>query len=99
MSRKKRLLNWMIERERKFFEQCQDGTEEYIASQNRLKELEKQRAELNDQTCRVVIEGAKIIVYVGTSVFTLGQILAFEKNDAFSTIAKSWLNVFGPKKL
>lgn len=98
MGKKKRLLE-MIKREREYYDQCKVGSEEYIASQNRLKDLEKQIAEVSDQDWRVVIEGAKIVVYVGTSVFTLGKILAFEKNDSFSTIAKSWLTVFGPKKL
>lgn len=95
MGKRKRLLS-MIEREREFYDQCQVGSEEYVASQNRLKDLEKQLAELGDQSSRTAVEAAKIVAYVATSAFTLGKILAFEKNDSFSTIAKTWLS---PKKL
>lgn len=97
MGKKKRLLK-MIEREREFYDQCTVGTEEYNASQERLKGLEKQLAELGDQTSRTVIEGVKVAGSIALPVFGWVVITAFEKNDSFSTSLKKTIDCFIPSK-
>jgi len=97
MGKKKRLLE-MIEREREYYNSCPVGTEEYNASQERLKGLEKQLAELGDQASRTVIEGVKVAGGIALPIFGWVVITAFEKNDSLSTSLKKTIDCFIPSK-
>ena len=98
MGKKKRLLK-MIEREREYYEAQPVGSEEYNASQERLKGLEKQLAELGDQTSRTVIESVKAAGGIALPVFGWIVITAFEKNDSLSSSLKKTIDCFIPKRL
>lgn len=97
MGKKKRLLE-MIKREREYYDSCSVGSDEYNKSQERLKGLEKQLAELDDQTGRTVIEGLRVASGVVLPVFGWVVITAFEKNDSFSTSLKKTIDCFIPSK-
>ena len=89
----------MIERELEYYEKCAVGSEEYNTSQERLKGLEKQLAELDDQTGRTVIEGVKVGGGIALPIFGWIVITAFEKNDSLSSSLKKTIDCFIPKRL
>lgn len=97
MGKKKRLLE-MIKREREYYDSQPVGSDEYNKSQERLKGLEKQLAELDDQTGRSVIEGIRVAGGIVLPVFGWVVITAFEKNDSFSTSLKKTIDCFIPSK-
>ena len=97
MSKKKRLMA-MIIREREYYDSQPVGSDEYNESQERLKALEKQYAELCEQNSRTAIEGAKVVAGVTLPIFGWVVVTAFEKNDSLTSSLKKVVDCFIPSK-
>lgn len=92
-------LNDLIKKEREYFDTQDVGSDEYVKSQKRLMELEKQLAERTDGVGKTVIEGVKVASGVVLPIFGWVVITAFEKNDSLTTSLKKTIDCFLPKRL
>ena len=91
-------LNELITKEREHFDKQEVGSPEYVKSQKRLMELEKQLSERNDGVGNTVIEGVKAASGIVLPIFGLVVITAFEKNDSLTTSLKKTIDCFLPKR-
>lgn len=96
--RSKALLMEQIEREREYLAAQKTGSEEYIASQNRLMSLVKQLSDTNDQGYRFVTEAFKIGNAFVMPLIGLVWITASEKEITFTGALRDYTKCFLPGK-
>ena len=105
----KDLLIKQLEREQKYCEDHEVGTEEYNNSLRRCMELEKQLSDLemaekeakaikNDRLVRNIIEGVKVTGGIVLPVVGLIGITAFEKDATFTSALKGYVSYFLPNR-
>lgn len=96
---KRKMMREMLKREIEHYNECEVGSDEYVKSQARIKELVKETEGLNNETTKVILQGietgARIVVPIGC----FAAVLAFEKNDSFSSSMKQILKCFVPRGL
>lgn len=99
MKKKKVLLEELIERERKYCDQCEDGSDEYVKSTDRLVKLQEQLNAQKEGTGKLVVEGIKVVSGVVLPVFGWVVITAFEKEDTLTSALKKTIDCFIPRRL
>lgn len=96
--RSKALLMEQIERERTYLEAQKTGSEEYVASQNRLMSLLKQLSDIDDQAGRFIAETIKMANAFALPIIGLVWITASEKEITFTGALRDYTKCFLPAK-
>lgn len=99
MKKKLTLLDELIQRERKYCDECAVGSDEYNKSMDRLAKLEEQRHAQKEGTGKLVVEGVKVVSGVVLPVFGWVVITAFEKEDTLTSALKKTIDCFIPRRL
>ena len=98
MGIKARLMK-LVRREEEYCDEQQVGSEEYVASQDRLKELYDQLAVYNERVAKVIIDVIRVFGSIALPVFGWIVITAFEKDDSIRSSLKKTIDCFIPKRL
>lgn len=96
--RSKSLLMEQIEREREYLAAQTTGSEEYIASQQRLASLLKQLSDIDDQAYRFVEGTLRIVNAFAMPLIGLVWITASEKEITFTGALRDYTKCFLPGK-
>ena len=89
----------LIHKEEEYCDEQKVGSEEYVASQDRLKELYDQLAVYNERVAKVIIELIKVLGSIALPIFGWVVITAFEKDDSIRSSLKKTIDCFLPKRL
>ena len=98
MNKKQTVLLELIEREREFCEKQTVGSDEYVASSERLMKLEEQLEAQKTQKGRTIIEAIKVGGGIVLPVFGWVVITAFEKDDSITTSLRKTIDCFIPRR-
>lgn len=95
----KALLVECIEREKKYLNDFEVGTEEYNASLKRLNELQDRLAEQEDRFAKNFLDAVKFSI--GSVVVPVAMtlvVLRFEETGSITTAMRSWITGNIPKR-